>query len=148
MPASILVRKASGEVLRIDPNGQDFLVNVPAEYATYWESISDPPFPDGMDYIPRRVLGKQKHWDGFNCRNSTQSEIDGYQAFEDADESEKDEKQIRSEVQNDRRERRKARALAKTLADYLNPLYAAHLLTPPTPAQVFQKYRSEIKKEN
>ncbi len=91
MATTVLYRKSSGEVIKISTKGQTFADSDPK----YWGVLTDPTFTDGTNYIDietgeRRILGISKKWDDTTVRNSTQQEIDGYQAYEDDDEKEQE----------------------------------------------------------
>lgn len=88
--STIQYRLASGEVLRISSTNNLF----EDRDTRYYGVQVDPPFPDGTELRPRnpdgslgemRVLGYAKHWDGTNCRNATQPEIDTYKPAQDAE---------------------------------------------------------------
>ncbi len=148
MATTVLHRTTSGEVLKISPKGQLFADADPA----YWSVLTDPPFPDGTanrdtigpDLGPLRQLGFQKHFDGGDVRNATQPEIDGYQAFQDTDESLADKLEAQKFFDTHPRFRKAFKAMAVLMMDEVNILRALHALPDRTKTQVLSALTNKL----
>ena len=120
MATTVLYRKSSGEVLKISIYGQMF-DNINGDYFGY---LTDPSLPDGthnreilQDGIlgPLRELGFQKIAipSASEDRNSTQLEIDGFEAFKVEDDNLQDATGAADFIQKHPRFRKIFKALLK-----------------------------------
>ena len=139
--ATVGYRMSSGEVMKISlatPN-QDFSLWPSA----YYGQLTDPPFPDGTQNRNGaeqiRRFGFQKHNDAGTVRNSTQAEIDGYAAFEDADTDKEDRDGAEHHLENNPQMRKVMRGIVKGIYEQLVKVKDGQ--NPNTPGEIMERIR-------
>jgi hypothetical protein len=140
MPTTALIRRSSGEVIKISLKGQSFADADP----NYWEVQTDPPLPDGnkvrddsgIELGPLRELGFAKIWDGADVRNATQGEIDGFVGSQDNDEKNEDADRARELLNVHPQFRKVLIAFADIIRSEINVLRQQHGLPERTLSQL------------
>jgi len=142
----VFYRKSSGEVdfIGIISTGAPGRPYDPG----YFDELSDPPFTDGTQYKPKRVLGSAKINDSGTIRNATQNEIDTFAGLELDDKNQRQADTAVEYFQNDPQFRRIMTAFASILVDEFNILRSEHGLADRTLSQLKTAIVNRISKDD